>query len=346
VSLRQRLPLLVAVVGAAAFLVPAAWGAGGGTSFTVEPTAGSALSPRGDYFSIESRPRRTVTQYLAIRNDARRPLGIRLAAVDAKTAQLGGVAYALASEKRRRVGGWMRLATRSLTLGPRETRRVSFTLTVPAGASSGEHLGGIAVWSPVSPTPARSRRAGKARPTIVVHTRRVIAVLVRVPGPAAPLLAISGVEPAARADGAYLLIRIANRGSAMTKATGSVVLPDEGFRRRLVLDTIVPATSIAYPVRWRRRPSDGEHDVTVDLRYGGRRATWEGSFRVGESIDAALVDRGAVTRRETPTAGGTAQLVIAALAGGGLALALAAAGWLLVRRRAVSGRRGAERTTA
>ena len=340
-TLRPTTALLVALAAAPLALAAPAGAQPSAVEYEVAPAPGSSRSARGDYFAVEAKPGTELTQSLFLRNDSRRPLTLRLSPVDAVSAQFGGVAYGAHTRRATRVGAWLALGSRSVRLPPQASRIVRFTIAVPPTARPGVHVAGIAVWSPAhvqAQTPPPSA-ATQARAAVVVTTRRVIAVVVRLPGPAAPRLAVTGVEPIARPDGVYLEIGLANLGSALTRATGTISLPDEGFERDFEVDTFVPGTTIAYPIKWRQRAADGEYDVAIDLRYGSRTASWNGSFSVGSELVGELEDRGLAPAVDSTSSSARSLLLVAvASAAGALAVTGLVAVALRSLRRRHSGR--------
>ena len=328
-----RLCLLPALLAALAAAAGPAAAAQGSTDFTAEPAPRSSLDPDGGYFRIPVGPGETVEQAVVLRNLSQKPIELRVDAVDAETGAYGGASYGLPTDTRERVGKWITFGQQTVRLAAAATARVSFTVVVPAGAVSGEHLGGIAISAPsTAKTQETKRGAGQAGASLNIQTRRVIAVLVRVPGAVVSELVVTGVKPIARTDGVYLEIGIANRGGALTKAKGTITLPDDGFTQRFALDTFVPGTATAYPLKWAQSPRDGEHRATVELSYGTRKALWTGTFTIGEEVKEALVERGAPGKIEesrnsalTLAAVAAAAAVTTGLLGGMI--------WLFSRRR-------------
>lgn len=254
--------------------------------------------PRGGYFVIEAEPGDSLVQSVDLRNESREGLRLRLAAVDALTGPLGGASYGLPDEQPNRTGAWISLRKRSVKLAPGAAMTVSFRIDVPTGAPSGEHLAGLTVWNPnESEEGSGTADPGEAGASVVVQTRRVVAVQVNLPGESSPELVISGITPEARPDGLYLGLQIANEGFGLTQGEGAVELPDEDFEADFALDTFVPGTEIAYPVKWRKTADDGEYRGRVEISYEGRTATWDGTFLVGEDVLQDLEDRGGASRR-------------------------------------------------
>jgi hypothetical protein len=297
--------------------------------FLAEPAEGSSTEPRGSYFVVAASAGSEFTQSVALRNDSPSPIDLRLAAVDAGTAQRGGTSFGLESETPSQAGTWVVLERTSLTLAAGESALVGFKVTVPADATSGVHLAGISVLSPTQAAGADGAEA-KAGASITVQSRRVIAVQVDLPGPADPELVITGVAPIARPDGLYLEVAVDNRGRGLTKGEGDLTLPGENFASPLSIETFVPGTSIAYPVKWADSVSDGERDAHVEIRYGDRVAVWDGKFRVGEEVRDELANRQVDPPAPVPSSGGSPVLLVL---GGVLGAVVLLGGGIILGRR-------------
>lgn len=301
-----------------------------GVSFVAEPAPGSQTAPDGGYFVLESEPGAEVKQSIGVRNDGPEPLDLRLAAVDVVTGQLGGASYGIAGDERPGgTGGWITLERTEITVAPKESAVVSFTVAVPADADAGQHLAGISIAAPRDDAKTNDAGSGRARASVSVHTRRVIAVQIELPGQAEPELAVTGVSPTARPDGVYLEIAVENTGQTFTRGSGRITVSD-GFEQTFEIDTFLPRTSIAYPIKWTESVEDGTHEVQVEITYGDQRrvAHWQGGFAVGEQVRADLADRQVERPSDVNDPG--EGMPVPALIGGGAA-ALVTAGWAVGR---------------
>lgn len=310
----------------------------GGINFVAEPVPGSRTDPAGGFFVLDAAPGEEITQSIGLRNDSDGALEMQLAAVDAVTGQRGGVSYALAGETPTRTGMWITLERTAVTLAAKASAVVSFRVAVPPGAESGHHLAGISISVPKAQSGPAEPGRGQAGASIDVQTRRVIAVQVNLPGPADAELVIGGVAPVARPDGIHLEIALENVGRGLTKAKGVLSAGDD-FERDFDVDTFVPRTSIAYPVKWATEARDGEYPVRVELRYGDRTAEWAGTFTVGQAVLKELADR-QVDPAKAPSQENRSGLPLPALAGAavGGAVVVGGAGVAMLRLRRPGGR--------
>lgn len=298
-----------------------------GFSVAPAPRPGSPDGPR-DYLRLAAAAGGTATDTLLVRNLSGAPMEVRVAGVDAATGPLGGASYAPAASPARAVGSWISVSRRVLTLGPNASETVDVNVRVPPDARSGQHLGAVTVsTSAASPTisvPSKGLDAG-----ISLATRRVVAVQVAVPGPSEPELVVTGVAPAGRPSGLFLLVDLANQGSDLTTAEGTIDVPSLGFHRTFNVDTFVPGTSIRYPVEWGGDVPAGRFDARVELRYGSRVARWAGAIVIGDRV-ADELDRRQVSTQPARTSPRGSSLPWALLVG---AVGLGAATGFLVRRR-------------
>ena len=301
----------------------------GEVSFLVRPAPEASTDPGGGYFVLDAEPGSQLQQILELRNDSEQLVVLQLAAVDALTGPRGGASFGLATDDAKHAGTWISLDEAEVSLGPGESARVAFTVTVPGDARNGEHLAGLSVAAVEAEAPVATADPGGGA-SVVIHTRRVVAVQVNLPGATEPELVIDGVRPVASPEGLQLEIDIDHVGSELTTGEGTIVVAgDEEFERDITIDTFVPGTSIAYPVQWTTDPRQGTSGARVEIRYDGQVATWEGDIVVDDEVLAEAEDR-----RVDPSAGDPAWLRFVPWALGALVLVVAAAvaGYLMRRR--------------
>lgn len=291
---RVALPLFVLATTLTALIAPPASAAESSLDFRVAPAAGSELSEGEDYFILEMEPGDRRAQAVEIRNDSQRSLRVQLAAVDAATAQMGGVDYASDELVPEITGSWITLEDRIIRLAPGESTQVRFEVKVPIDATTGAHLGGLVIWV----EGAEEETAAGASASLSVQSRRVIAVQVDLPGPAAPVLEIRGAYAEARPDGLYLGVDLFNTGTDFATGTGSVSIEGRDESGTFALDTVVPRTGTNFPFRWAGSSvPNGSYEVAIEIDYGVGIATWQGEVSVGPALQADLrgrgVDRGA-----------------------------------------------------
>lgn len=302
--------------------------------FDARPLPGSPNAELG-FFKFDADAGATVQRVLVLTNHADKAKVIRVAACDGLAAVFGGVAYSDSGKKPQAVGSWIQLSRTSVEVPPGSSVEVPFEVKAPANVTTGVHVGGLAVWEPAAATTSGSGEGGgdKANTKISMVTRMVLTVFVTTPGPAVPELTISGVKAEARPDGMYVLVAIANDGTAPTSGEGTISMPIEGFQQPIALGDMVPTSSTGYPIKWKTDPAAGTYQAEVEIRYAGgtKVAKWSGSFTVADKNLTELKDRLVAPEKPASAASSTPWLIYGLI--GGLVLVVLIMGFALLRRR-------------
>ncbi|HEX5501164.1 MAG TPA: DUF916 domain-containing protein [Thermomicrobiales bacterium] len=286
----QRLPLsLRAAVAAlllalAAGLLPGAARAAsaGGPAFGLQPVTYDPARPESrSYFVFDARPGATVTSRVRVVNTGDAAGAVRLYAVDAATGQTGGTVFRAREDPRQDAGAWIALDAQELTLQPGEGHVVAFTVTVPADAGPGQHVGGIVAENATARTsaapPAAPAGAAQAGLQVTIRNLTILAVQVDLPGVPVERVDVIGVRAGGAGGYQTLLLGLRNSGTMMLKPTGTLTVSDAAGQPiqtvPLALDTFLPRTAIDYPVALRRALGAGDYHVAVALTYGDGQTT-------------------------------------------------------------------------
>ncbi|MDP9265928.1 MAG: hypothetical protein M3O91_07420 [Chloroflexota bacterium] len=249
-----------------------------GAKVTLAPSDATGRPVAGPgYFVVEASPGATFVGHVAASNLGSAAAALSLIAVDAATGPFGGVSYALPEEARQRVGSWIELESSSFSVDRGSSAIVAFQVKVPADAAPGEHLAGLTAYVPLPPV-----RAGDAG--LQVQQRAVVAVQVNVPGARMSQMAVRGVSGEFRPDGAYAVARLANSGNTLLRSAGSLLVTradrSTAIASPLTLDTTVPGTDAAYPIRWTPEPSAGRYHAHIELAWDGGSLVWDSDFDI------------------------------------------------------------------
>jgi hypothetical protein len=146
--MNRALPRLLAVLAAVLITVPVApVGAGAEPSapaltWAVQPA--NQQGPDGRrWIELKLDPGQVVTEHLAVRNFSDRAVGFALKAADGYLTDKGRFNM-LPSDRPSVDGGTWIAVQATVTVGPKETKVVPFTITVPRNAQPGDHPAGIA----------------------------------------------------------------------------------------------------------------------------------------------------------------------------------------------------------
>lgn len=111
-------------------------------TWAVVPASADGPDGRGE-FSYVAQPGDTVVDHAAVRNFGTSPLTVALSVLDATQTEDGTFELLEPDAEPAGVGAWMRLEQGELTVPPRSSVVVPFTLELPASAEPGDHAGGL-----------------------------------------------------------------------------------------------------------------------------------------------------------------------------------------------------------
>ncbi|WP_131740610.1 WxL protein peptidoglycan domain-containing protein [Actinomadura roseirufa] len=192
----------------------------GGFSWSVRP-AGTEGQSRRDFFVYSLTPGQRMRDKLVVTNLSDRPLTFRVYPTDAFNTADGSFALLAADKQAADIGTWIAIGgAPARTVRPGGSATVPFTLTVPPGATPGDHSGGVVAAVTEQTTGAQGQR--------VNIDRRVAArVYARVDGALTSGLRVESLEvtPADRTLGkgdVKVTYRIRNTGNVRVAASARV----------------------------------------------------------------------------------------------------------------------------
>ncbi|MFD0525904.1 COG1470 family protein [Paractinoplanes durhamensis] len=187
----------------------------GKVTWTVQPANASAVDGRRWIERILD-PGQQVTEHLAVRNLGTTSAVFALSAADGYLTATGRFNM-LSSDKKSTDGGTWIDVQNTITVAPNETRILPFTITVPAGATPGDHPAGIAA-SVLS-----------SSGTVQIESRVGFRVMLRASGTAQASLAAQGVKARyerswnpLRSGAIHVTYTVANIGNVRADARASV----------------------------------------------------------------------------------------------------------------------------
>jgi hypothetical protein len=253
---------MCALVGFARAAALAGAAPGSSPAFSVSPATFDPNDPlTRSYFRPIANPGTTLGEGVIVTNNGDTPLDLYVYPVDGLTGVTSGTVYANRADPRQKAGLWLTSGVTDLTVQPHARQLVLFTIAVPADATPGDHVAGIA-FENAHPTTG----TGIAVTEII---REVLGVQVRVPGPGQFHLHLGGVSfllpPAAPA--ASVVITLGDDGNRLGQPLLDVTLHGpNGFTDNLTrqLDTLLPGDTINYPIVWPHPLPAGAYTISVD----------------------------------------------------------------------------------
>jgi hypothetical protein len=326
-------------------------------SFAVVPVADAAApaavfglraagNPKLGYFVYSAAPGRAIAGAVIVSNTGTKRGSVRLYATDGTTGDTTGTVY-MTDDHPTRAGAWIQLATSSVTLAPGKFRRVGFTVHVPGSASPGEWVGGVVAESTEARQSGRTKQ--KAGVKIRIRNQTIIAVQVNVPGKRRAAFSIGSVKTGGQRGFQQLIVHLANTGNVLRKPSGKVEVVKAGHLVEtlpFVMDTVLPQTSIDYPILLKRALTPGSYGARISLTFPNTAGTQktisaDPSFTVSKTDVKQVFTTATPTKQPkggvlAPSKSSTPWAWIAAGIAGGLLLAIAL--WWILRRRRRDGR--------
>jgi hypothetical protein len=258
----QRLALVtcaIAAISLALAVAPAAAASIGG--FGVRPARADPNNPATRaYFIIHARGGSTRQEAVIVTNGGTKPLVLEVNAVDGLTGVTSGVVYANRGVPVHGAGAWVTPKVRRVTVPPRSSTQVRFTVAVPTSARPGDHVAGIA-FEALQPTKSGSSFS------VTVVVRTVVGIEVEVPGPATARVRIYSLAlaplPGTTIPSAVVTLEDVGRKLCHPQLAVALTGQDATTRATQTLGTILPGDRIAYPFRWPGALSEGRYDVSA-----------------------------------------------------------------------------------
>ncbi len=261
-----------------------------GANFSLQTLSSEAAPQNQSYYILQGQPGATLENTIRVVNAGTAAGTVNLYTVDMTTGQTGGSVFRLRDDPQDLVGSWITLAASELTLAAGESRDIPFSVTIPADARAGHHLGGIVAEAVELIEVANSNDgADSASFQVKLQSRNAMAVQVNLPGAVVEQIEVMGITAGGQRGHQTLAIGLSNSGNVMLKPTGRLVVRDEAGGQvqnlQFSMDTFLPETAIDYPIFVENEAlADGEYLADLTLQYGeGQESAHQLSFTITEA---------------------------------------------------------------
>jgi len=242
--------------------------------------------PSKRHFTFIVSPGQSVSDVLAVVNQATTPLNVSLHASDAQTSLHGGSLAFNDSANQHAVGRWLTLNAQQpvVSVPPRQGALMGLTLSVPSSTTPGEYEGAI------SGTNRQVQVIKQGKKTFKISGQVRCLVYVRVRGRAPMGLRIDGVRTAHIQGRTVLSINLKNTGTVIDHTAAVLTFSRQGqvapyqaqipigdllggaaMSLALPLNRAVPAGTyqVAMKLIYRAQPLDSAPPVTTQISWNG-----------------------------------------------------------------------------
>jgi hypothetical protein len=262
---RFLLTLGVAAALTGAFVAPA--GAAESHSISLAPLTST-------WFKVELVPGEQFRGEALLKNLLNERIDGYLYSVDGFSTPQGGFALAERSARGNAVAVWAGVAPQRMSLKPKETRKVSFTLAVPAIAEPGDYIGGLVFERDRQAAPTAKNQASFA-----LIERVGARIYLTVAGELRPSLAVTKLKR----KGPTFEMTVLNDGNAhLTPQPSLMVTSMLGRKTRITLaskpEALYPQQSVTYTGTWSRPGLLGSFHAKATVGWEGGSASRRTSF--------------------------------------------------------------------
>ena len=282
----------------ALLVVPAAHAASTGPVFGLR----AAGNPKLGYFVYSVSPGSATHGAIIVSNTGNRAGTVKLYSADATTGRTTGTVY-LTDKAATRIGSWIQLSSKSVTLLPGRHATVRFTVQVPPGAKPGQWVAGIVAETAQPATGPKTKQ--KTNVQIRIRNLTIVAVQVNVPGPRIVGFTVGAVTTGGQKGFQQVIVHFANTGNSLSKPTGTVAIFDSSGavieRLAFAMDTFLPQTAIDYPVLLKKALAPGDYRADTKLIVPGAAGAAGKTLNASTTFTVSKQDVTQVFTSTTPT---------------------------------------------
>lgn len=241
------------------------------------------LTPQ-TYFKVDLDPGDSWDGELLVSNASDKAMRLRAYPVDGLTGATSGTVYANIDDPVKETGAWITPSKELLRLEAGTEKRLRFTVQVPEGARSGDHVGAVAFQSADEP-----EAEGEGQVQIKEIIRVAVAVQVRVKGPASASLKLEDMrlDPLGGTAIPSVVIKMNNNGQLLCRPELEVILSKDDKpvgRVRKQLDTLLAGDTIDFPLPWPKPLAQGTYVGKAIATGCGKRTELEQEMKLGGDL--------------------------------------------------------------
>jgi hypothetical protein len=235
-------------------------------------TLGIVPVDESDNFHVELVPGEEMERRAAITNRTDQAHHVRVYPVDANVTDQGSFALAGRDAIPTGVGAWLHLPVSELVLPPRSTTELAFRVTVPAGATPGDHAGGVVV--EMDPKGQPQDLGNNIAVQMNVVERIGVRVYLNVAGKAVRTLGMGELTWGRTGDGIRFEVLVTNTGNVRVEPRAELTF--HGFRLPSTavemsrVETLLPGSDVTLTGLWRDPPRLASGHATVTVTVGGQ----------------------------------------------------------------------------
>lgn len=204
-----------------------------------------------------------------VANSSDKPLSVYVYPADGSPARNGGVALASRLAPRKGLAKWVTMNAYSLTLAPKETRTVGYSIAIPLAATGDERIGGIVAEKAKA---VKSKAKGKIR--INVLPRAAILLIQRLPGRLIENMRLLAFDKTWEGNKIRFDFLLKNLSNVHQDPAAKINISSYFTHRKIdtldvsSLGTIFPKRTASLSALWKDTPLLGFYKASAKITYG------------------------------------------------------------------------------
>ncbi len=241
------------------------------------------VSQTGDIYrttKLEMLPGESKTITLMVKNELEEEIQLDIYGADSSQSSQGVFTVKNKSDEKKLVGSWISMSNSELTLGPKEKKEITYTITIPEKVTPGTYGGGLAVGT----KPSNNIESGSGA---ITSTRIVEPILVSIPGER--VFKLSWEDFSYNEKNSTFYLKFKNEGNIVQKISGEVSISGLSLlnEKKIVIPineiTLFQGDSIEVPVNLKEKPFfaflKAEAEIThKEVKFTDNQKVEEGSL--------------------------------------------------------------------
>ncbi|MBN2585274.1 LysM peptidoglycan-binding domain-containing protein [Patescibacteria group bacterium] len=241
------------------------------------------------WFIYEAEPGTVIKDKVDLLNNGNKSVTLIVASLDGAITSNGGYTLVRGLNDNKDIGNWVELEATEVTLPPRSSRTLNFTVTVPTEVDVGSHPGGLVTWEKPAEATASKNKSGS---TLSVVTRVAARMYLTVPGEIQRRLEVKQIRHSLSGGVLYFFLRLRNDGNVQFETIADIALRGifgrVGVQNGSQIGLLLRGTEISAKLPWQSRPPTfGRYVADFRLHYGEK--DFKGEYVKDEYIDVRYV---------------------------------------------------------
>jgi len=241
------------------------------------------------WFVYEAESGTVIKDKVEVSNRGNKSITLIVASLDGAVTQNGGYTLVSNAGENKDIGTWAVLETGEVTLPPRSSRTLNFTVTVPDEVDVGSHAGGLVAWQKPAAATGSSKQKGSV---LSVVTRVAARMYLTVPGEIQRKLEVKKITHSVNGGVLYFFLQLKNNGNVQLEPTADITLRGvfgrAGEQDGSQVGLLLRGSEITAKLPWQNRsPAFGRFVANFRLHYGEK--DFKGEYVKDEYIDVRYV---------------------------------------------------------